>query len=60
MNLPTIMISLLVIAMFLLAIRYLIKNGTCVGCSEKESGHCSCHSCNHTGRCQLGQEEAKH
>jgi hypothetical protein len=48
MNLPTVLISLFIIAMFVLAIRHIIKKGTC-GCNEKDSSHSGCPSCcNHS------------
>lgn len=48
MNLPTALISLFIIAMFVLAIRHIIKKGTC-GCGEKKSRHFGCSSCcNHS------------
>ena len=37
MNLPTIIISLLLITLFALAIRRIIKKGTCGGCGKKDS-----------------------
>lgn len=39
MNAATIIICAVLAALFALAIRYVIKNGTCVGCSEKGACH---------------------
>lgn len=35
MNLPTILIGLVVLALLGLAIRYLVKNGMCAACEDK-------------------------
>jgi len=37
MNAATILISLIVAALLVLAVRYLIKNGMCVACEDKEA-----------------------
>lgn len=48
MNLPTILISIFLIAIFVLAIRYLVKKGTCAGCGENGACHSDCsESCEH-------------
>jgi hypothetical protein len=47
MNLPTILITIVLIALFVLAIRYLAKKGACAGCSEKGSCHSGGDSCEH-------------
>ncbi|WP_407313168.1 hypothetical protein [Desulfosporosinus sp. SB140] len=60
MNLPTILLGVVLVMLFALAIRFLVKNGSCSVCVEKGNchsskasdvsagcgGHCSgCHSC---------------
>jgi hypothetical protein len=37
MNLPTILIGLIIAVLFVLAVRYLVKNGTCAACEDKEA-----------------------
>lgn len=46
MNLPTIILGIFLLLLFALAIRYLVKNGTCSGCSEKSACHSA--SCGYT------------
>lgn len=60
MNLPTILISLVLIGLFALAIRHLVKKGTCAGCSEKASGHSGCPHCSSGGQHEMGPEKLKH
>ena len=61
MNLPTIFISLFIIAMFVLAIRHIIKKGTC-NCGDKgtrHSGSSSC--CTHCSQGKIkGLDKVKH
>jgi hypothetical protein len=37
MNIPTILIGLVVAGLLALAIRYLVKNGMCAACEDKEA-----------------------
>lgn len=39
MNLPTILIGLVVIALFTLAIRFITKNGACAACEAQGACH---------------------
>lgn len=39
MSPATVIIAALLVGLFALAIRYLIKNGSCAGCSEKDACH---------------------
>jgi hypothetical protein len=65
MSLATILISIFLVILFVLAIRHLVKNGTCAGCSEKSSCHSSssgnagsnCGSCSH---CQAESVKIRH
>lgn len=49
MNLPTIVLSIFLVLLFALAIRHLLKKGTCSGCSEKSS--CPAAGCEHCSGC---------
>ena len=49
MNLPTIILSIFLAVLFVLAIRHIIKKGTCAGCSEKSS--CNTGGCDHCSGC---------
>lgn len=65
MNLATILISIFLVILFALAIRHLVKKGTCGGCSEKSSCHSNspdninsgCDGCSH---CQAEPIKIKH
>jgi hypothetical protein len=43
--LSTILISIFLAALVFLAVRHLIKHGTCASCGEKSSCHSDCCSC---------------
>lgn len=37
MNLPTILIGSIIAALFILAVRYVVKNGACAACEDREA-----------------------
>ncbi|WP_343250953.1 hypothetical protein [Diplocloster hominis] len=49
MNLPTILISLAVLGLYALAIRYMYRNGSCAGCTscgiQNRPGRSGCSGC---------------
>jgi hypothetical protein len=48
MSLATIIISIVLIALLALAVKHLIKNGTCSSCPKKSLCHAACSgSCRH-------------
>lgn len=51
MNLPTVLISLLLIFLYILAVRYVSKHGSCDGCSAKSS--CSSTETDCAGSCPV-------
>lgn len=62
MNLPTIFIGLMIAALFVLAIRYLVRNGMCAACEDKKAcraakkANASCQHCEQ----ELQESDARH
>ncbi|HWQ75727.1 MAG TPA: hypothetical protein VN441_10460 [Syntrophomonas sp.] len=56
MNLSTIVISIGLLALLVLAVRYLVKNGSCATCNENGCCHAAPTEC--SGHCNCNQDHA--